>query len=232
MAGFLNRQMKSFEGRERGFTLIEVIVVIVILSIVAGGAVLSLVRMLDRGGSEVYDTDRSTIWMAVAAFYTDVHLGPYDDGGTWRWGDVDGQAAGHYFPIASGQPSGIVGSDAVTDNGNPILYVDADGDGDYDAGEAAGDAEIGAAAIWMGLLVNRTQDSDDPGDASRRTAAPVTGEDDLYLMEFPRSCSVEYNGNVFGRGGSYTWMVGDPGMVYGAYKRGANWYAGFNGGYP
>ena len=41
------------------------------------------------------------------------------------------------------------------------------------------------------------------------------------------------NGAAVGEGGSYCWIVGDNGSVYGVYRTAADtWFAGFGGGYP
>ncbi len=227
---------------EQGFTLVELIIVLAVLSILAAVVTMSVVGAYGRGGEQVYDTDRATIWMAVDMFYGDVHLGPYDDGGTWRWGDVDAAPAGHWFPTQDGLVSGLLvalqdsGGGDISDNGNPRLFLDGKGgalDGQYDPGdaEAAGDGDIEAAAIWMGLLVNEAKDAADPGEDDRGLASPVTGEEALYLAEFPSSSSSEYNGNP-DTGGGYTWIVGAPGNVYGAYRNGGYWFAEFSGHYP
>jgi hypothetical protein len=83
----------------------------------------------------------------------------------------------------------------------------------------------------MGLLVNpagSSAETDVRGDA-----APVTDEESMYLTEFPRSCSTNYNGNPDTVGGTYTWIVGKNGKVYGAYQKAVDeWYAGFSGNYP
>ena len=97
-------------------------------------------------------------------------------------------------------------------------------------GTRATTEEIREAAIWMGLLVNQPafgQPGNDtaPGDDS----SPLEGELGPYLQEIPESCSV-YNSSA--GLGSYTWIVGELGRVYGAYFENDRWYAGFSGRYP
>ena len=73
-----------------------------------------------------------------------------------------------------------------------------------------------------------------------RSAAPLTDEESMYLTEFPRSCSYggaaqdTGNGNPNNPGGTYTWVVGLNGKVYGAYTDATtgDWYSGFSGNYP
>ena len=224
--------MNKLIGRDKGLTLIELLVVLAVLVVIVAVAIPNIIGSIDRGGEPLYFGDKDTLWTSVATFWSDVHRGPYDDGGIWRWGDVDGQPLDHYFPTANGKDSYIQTSDIVTDRDNPILFVDADTDDEYDPGEAASDDEIASAAIWMGLLVNAARDAADPGDDNRGTAAPMTGEGHLYIIEYPKSSSVQYNGNLWSDHGTYTWIIGKSGRLYGAYKKGGSWYSGYSGAYP
>ena len=250
---------------EKGFTLVELLIVIAILAVLAAVVIPNVAGMFGKGAKQAYDTDLKTIQGAVFGFYSDVHEGP-DTGaaaaGDETWSDNDrdddGNAdnlPGHWYPTADGAASSIVpdvdigGTDTlVVDPGtsNPVLFIDADGDGNFDAGEQAGDDDIAAAAIWMGLLVNSPKAPTAAGDSGRGTAAPWTGESALYLNEFPKSSSHANNGNPATPGGTYTWIVGKDGKVYGAYSNtfssdpdgtgplaaGSYWFAGCNGKYP
>lgn len=221
----------KFRKKERGFTLIELLIVIAILGVLAAVVVPNVMGLFGKGGSQAYETDKSTIQTSVATFWGDVHVGPFDNdpaaGFDWRWGSTNAGAkpAGHYFPTEDGLASSIIANTAVTDAyGNPRMDVGA---------AAATDAQITSAAIWMGLLVNPAAAGADPGSASRNLAAPLTDESDLYLNDIAQSCSTPNNGNI-GTGGTYTWIVGANGKVYGAYYDSAAvaWYAGFGGSYP
>ncbi len=230
----MGRLIRQEKEQEQGFTLIELLVVIAILAIVVVIAVPSITGAMGRGGDSVYNEDKHNIWTTLAAFWSDVRHGPYNDSGIWRWGDVDGQSPDHYFPTANGRVTGIRSSEDITDgdNSNPILFLDIDADGGYDSGEAVSDDDIASAAIWMGLLVNAAKEAADPGDSNRGTAAPVTGDGDLYIIEYPKSSSVKYNGNLWSDKGTYTWIIGKSGQIHGAYKKGGSWYSGFSGAYP
>ena len=170
--------------------------------------------------------------MACATFYFDIHAG--FDGTTPDWGGLDQTIGRHYYPTSTGADSSIVLSATVFDTpdnpSNPRLDVSA---------VAATDAQIQAAAIWMGLL------EDSPGSKTAATGlttrgevSPLTGEKGPYLNEIPESSMAtdSYNGAV-SPGGTYAWIVGEDGKVYGAYRVPATgaltgWYHGFSGSYP
>ncbi len=75
--------------------------------------------------------------------------------------------------------------------------------------------------------------------ATRGDFSPLFLEKGPYLNEIAESASFEItaggddgNGNT-APGGTYTWIVGENGKVFGAYTDGAGvWYAGFGGTYP
>jgi len=217
----------------RAFTIIELIITIAVLAILVAVVVPNFLGTVKRSSETQFRDDKETIWTTVAFFWTDVHRGPYNDEGIWRWGDIDGMAADHYFPTTNGKAADIKPSDEVSNNqGNPLLYIDLNQDQAYNEGEEVDDNDISLAAIWMGLLVNISKDVADPGDSNPGTAAPVTGEKHLYIVEYPRSSSAVFNGNLWSDNGSYTWIIGRGGKIYGCYKKDGLWYAGFNGSYP
>jgi len=202
--------------KERGFTLIELLIVIAILGVLAAVVVPNVMGLFGRGGSQAYGSDKQTIQTSVATFYGDVHAGP--NAGEWQ---ANG-STGHYFPTTSGSAVDITENLGVTDSqDNPRL--------DFGGG-AVNNGNISAAAIWMGLLINEAAAVSATND--RGSAAPITGEESMYLTEFPSSCSATYNGNPASPGGTYTWIVGKNGKVYGAYLSGSTWYSGFSGNYP
>lgn len=179
--------------------------------------------------ARAYETDEEVIQLAVSTFYADVHQGP--SGNAW---ENSAGTAGHWYPTASGASSSIETSTSATDNGNPILFIDAGSNG-YDPGEEVSPAQIDAAAVWMGLLVNDDTGVAGAGETDRADAAPLGSEMALYLQEIPVSAmapagGLDYNGA--GDGG-YCWIVGLNGRVFGAYQAAdGNWYSGYRGVYP
>ncbi len=238
----MKRPNLKIRKRERGFTLIELLIVIAILGVLAAVVVPNVMGLFGRGGSQAFGSDLQTIQTSVATFYGDVHQGVDQNGAGLAdntWADTDGDT-GHWFPTANATTSDVTEATGVSapDGDALLLYVDADGDATYDAGEEAAAADIDAAAIWMGLLVNPAASGTVAGSTDRSTAAPLSDEESMYLTEFPRSCSYSSvagvgNGNPNQPGGTYTWIVGKNGKVYGAYLHSnGNWYSGFSGNYP
>jgi len=233
--------MRPTQKGRKGFTLIELIVVIAILGILAAIAVPNLVRLLGRGGPTALEADQSMIQLAVDSFYSDTHTGPDSTG---RWGKG---SRGFWYPTKTGQAGNLELNPTQTHNGNPRVDLFLAGPG---TGGAATDAAIADALVWMGLLVNEASGTSSGTLAENLKtgdAHPLAGEGARYLQAFPRSAAEanadtdnwdnnpvdtnSTNGNGYSKG-SYYWIILNNGRVVPAYKSGTSWYAGFKGVYP
>ena len=205
---------------EQGFTLIEVLVVLIIMGILVAVVSINVVGLLGRGEEEAFDTDERTIQLAVTSFYADIHAYKASDG----WNE-NGGLAGHKYPTVGGNDSALYCGAEVQQAGHKVFEV-------WSAPNVkATTDQIDGAAIWTGLLVNNPGSGTGiaPVPDTRDNSAPLEGEEGPYLNPLPESCSVLNSAN--GKG-TITWIVGSYGRVYGVWEKGGVWYSGFGGRYP
>ncbi len=221
--------------RQRGFTLIELIVSIAILGVLAAIAVPSVLSFLNKGTTEALNADAKIIQDAVDTFRSEKHKAPVS--GVWGAG-----VAQRLYPTKTGLVAdlelGTQTDSAFTDRSNYRVKVYAAGP---NSGADASDQNVEDGAIWIGLLVNEAAADVSTENQFPGTAHPQANETDEYLLKFPASAS-EYNtdtdatdNNTNGKtNGTYTWVILHNGQVVPTYKKAADskWYAGSNDTYP
>lgn len=212
--------MKMPKRGEKGFTLVELLIVLAILAVLAAVVIPNVTGMMGKGQAQSYATDDKTIQSGVMAYEIDI-----------RAGDTPANA-GHYLPVGASYP-GVKVTDlaSITDvrldkanddpdiAGNHRVQVDVGCDGGWVA--TGGGGAILNAAVNFDWLVEKKSDTDwdDPGP---------------YLDKIPASAGL-YNvsGNNNPDPGSYLWVCNKSGEIFGIYQvAGGEWYCGFQNTYP
>ena len=196
-------------AHSRGFTLVEMLIVLAILAMLAAVVLPNIIGLYGRGAAQSYETDSDTLRSQVALFYYDRHAcdtSPSSD--SWD-STADNVAFGHHYPTASG----LLPDDCLQD----ILD---------DANSAGESYTFTDEAIWMGLLYNSPSDT---STHNKDNACPLAGEMGPYINQIPDSASEH---NYSDATGSYTWILAGDGNVYGLHWDGSAWQAGFSGTYP
>ncbi len=222
MRMLLQALIERLRCKQRGFTLVELLLVLAILGILAAVVSISVVGLMGHGEKEAYDVDERTIQMAVATFYADQHAFAGGAGGGWN--EAGGYTDVHNYPTYNGLDSDLYRGVEFT-LGNYIVHEIWSAP---DTG--ATDADVRNAAIWMGLLENGPGDgAAAPDEAPGDDNSPLANEHGPYLHPLPDSCSTM---NSSQGKGTITWIVGAYGRVYGVYEVDGVWYAGYGGRYP
>ncbi len=178
---------------EKGFTLVELLIIVAILAVLAAVVIPNVTGMFDRSSEVALNTDATIIQTSVTLFRWDVHRGVSD--GSWGKGPD-----GHYYPTDDGYQG------TLTSASFPLTVGETNPGSTLDG------------IIWMGLLANSPGDA---GGDDSATARPQIGEEGSYLYEIPKSASI-YNGREI-KSGPYTWIILNNGAVAAVEITGNNW---------
>ena len=197
------RWNRCFKRGERGFTLVELLIVIAILGVLAAVVVPSVIGMFGRGGSQAWTTDAKTMRSGVAGYFADVHQSPAVPVVV---GPPAVYAPGHYWPSYEGVSDENATNKIVADwtVATPVLTVGAT----Y-ANLILETWLEDSAVICMSLLTNSGATSDNlvgayldvPDSASPSNGYPAATV--LYGPDIHTTMK-----------GSHIWFVGPGGKIY------------------
>lgn len=215
---------------QRGFTLVEMVIVLALLGVLSAILIPRVGGLLDKGDAARLGTDVSNVDLAVADFRNDRHQGP---DGTPEWGAGPGSAR-RWYPTATGLPGNVeldLADGPTDDHGNRRLMKYVDGPG---VGAPADAADVQAALVWLGLLVNEPSTVSPADNQTTGGATPRDDEVGEYLTAFPESAHADNTALVSGSAtdGSYWYVVLHNGTIAAVYDGGSAFYAGYGDVYP